>query len=79
MESALGLPSSFAQLDIDTQLERFRDKLSRQTGSADISQFKNPEAVDRLTTLYFARAQIASFSAGRSAAQTALTLLQSAR
>ncbi|TMV04914.1 DUF1217 domain-containing protein [Ruegeria sediminis] len=79
METALGLPKAFAQLDIDRQLEMFKDKLARLTGSPNLSQFSRPEALERLTTTYFARAQMAPFSAGNPAAQTALTLLQSIR
>ncbi|KUJ77901.1 flagellar protein [Ruegeria marisrubri] len=76
METALGLPKAFAQLDIDKQLEMFRDKLARQTGSPDISQFQLPEAVDRLMTTFFARAQAPPSSLSSVSARTALQLLQ---
>jgi len=75
METALGLPSSFAQLDIDRQVEVFRDRLARVTGSRDMSQFTDPEAVATLTDTYLARNQIAQFQATNSPAQTALILL----
>ncbi len=75
METALGLPASFAQLDIDKQLEVFQDRLSRETGSPDLSQFTDPDAVAKLTDTYFARSQIAGLQAVTSPAQTALILL----
>ncbi|MDA7964571.1 DUF1217 domain-containing protein [Ruegeria sp.] len=75
METALGLPSSFAQLDIDKQLEVFKDKLSRATGSGDLSQFTDPEAVADLTDRYLARDQINQLQSTISPAQTALILL----
>ncbi|WP_171209110.1 MULTISPECIES: DUF1217 domain-containing protein [unclassified Ruegeria] len=75
METALGLPSSFAQLDLDKQLEVFRDRLSRTTGSSEISQFTDPEVISDLTDTYLARAQIAEVQASISPAQTALILL----
>ena len=75
-ETAMGLPSSFSQLDLDKQVEVFRDKLQRATGSADISQFADPAAIEKLTTLYLARAQIRDLTAGMSSGATALTLLR---
>lgn len=75
METALGLPSSFAQLDIDKQLVVFKDRLSRLTGSEDLSQFTSTEAVEHLTDRYLARDQIAQVQNSISPAQTALILL----
>lgn len=75
METALGLPSSFGQLDIDKQLEIFRDKLSGLTGSGDLSQFSSDAAVETLTDTYLARRQIADLQSTISPAQTALILL----
>ncbi|MEX0327480.1 MAG: DUF1217 domain-containing protein [Ruegeria sp.] len=75
METALGLPSSFAQLDLDRQLGQFKERLARVTGSDDLAQFKDSEAVSKLTDTYLARNQIAQFQASFSPAQTALILL----
>lgn len=75
METALGLPTAFGQLDIDRQLVQFRDRLARVTGSDDLSQFSDPEAVGKLTDTYLARNQIAEVQATISPAQTALILL----
>ncbi len=75
METALGLPSSFAQLDIDRQLEVFKDRLAGLTGSDDLSQFSEETAVNLLTDQYLARRQIAQLQSTISPAQTALILL----
>lgn len=75
METALGLPTSFAQLDLDQQLGEFKDRLSNLTGSEDLAQFTDPEAVERLTDSYLARSQIAELQSTISPAQTALILL----
>ncbi|RLK00513.1 DUF1217 domain-containing protein [Ruegeria conchae] len=75
METALGLPRSFAQLDLDKQLEVFKDRLQRATGSSDLAQFTDIEAVEILTDTYLARSQIAQFQSVTSPAQTALILL----
>lgn len=75
METTLGLPSSFAQLDIDKQLNVFKDRLQRVTGSSNLSQFSDTEAVETLTDTYLARTQIAALQNTISPAQTALILL----
>ncbi|WP_170553200.1 DUF1217 domain-containing protein [Ruegeria atlantica] len=75
METALGLPSSFAQLDIDRQLEVFKDRLSGLTGSDDLAQFTDEAPVARLTDQYLARSQIAQLQNTISPAHTALILL----
>ncbi len=75
MERALGLPPSFAQLDLDKQVEVFRDRLARATGSDEISQFSDAETLSRFTDTYLARNQIAEVQSITSPAQTALILL----
>ncbi|MEM7320961.1 MAG: DUF1217 domain-containing protein, partial [Pseudomonadota bacterium] len=40
---ALGLPTGVSQVDIDKQVEIFREKLDRVTGSESIAQFSDPE------------------------------------
>lgn len=78
MQTALGLPSSFAQLDLDKQLSVFKARLSQLTGSDDLSQFTQPDAVSKLTDTYLARSQIAQIQSTISPAQTALILLGAA-
>ncbi len=75
METALGLPRSFAQLDLDKQLEVFKDRLHRAIGSSDLAQFKDIEAIEKLTDTYLTRSQIAQIQSVTSPAQTALILL----
>ncbi len=75
METALGLPASFAQIDLDRQLEVFKERLSGLTGSDDLAQFTDPNAVEKLTDTYLARNQIAQLQNTVSPAQTALILL----
>lgn len=77
-ETALGLPASFGQVDVDQQVEVFRDRSSDLLGTDAIAQFSDPDMIDKLITTYHARAQIAAFSGAGSSAATALVLLQSA-
>ncbi|MCW8843681.1 MAG: DUF1217 domain-containing protein [Rhodobacteraceae bacterium] len=74
-ETALGLPTGFGQLDIDQQLEVFRDKTSSFMGNGEVDQFTDPENVASLIERYLLMSQISN-SASTSSAQIALTLLQ---
>lgn len=76
-EVAFGLPSEFGQVDIDQQLEVFKETAQRRFGTDDLADFAAPETLEKLTQLYFLQDQIkqtASFSSG----SIALSLLQSA-
>ena len=75
-ETALGLPSAFAQLDIDKQLEILRDRTRAATGDDSVAQFATQEKRDRLLALYFARSSANSLAVGTSPASVALSLLQ---
>ncbi len=77
-ETALGLPASFGQIDIDQQHEILREKTRSVTGDDTITQFSIPANVERVTQLFLARSQIAASGNGASANANALTLLQSA-
>jgi hypothetical protein len=75
-ETALGLPSSVAQIDIDQQLEIFQDRAQSVFGSSSAAQFSDTEKIEDLVTQYLARAQIDALGSGASSAAIALTLLQ---
>lgn len=77
-ETALGLPSSVALLDIDHQLEIFRDRADRVLGDGEVSQFSGPDRLDKLNRLFLARSQIDTGVSGLSSGSIALTLLQNA-
>ena len=77
-ETAFGLPSEVAQIDIDKQLEIFRDRAISVMGEGEVAQFADPERLEKLTNLYLARSQIEAFGASTSSAANALTLLRAA-
>jgi hypothetical protein len=75
LETALGLPSGFGQLDIDKQLEVFRDKMQSRFGVKEINELAEPENMKKIIQTYLLQSQIqqsTSFGSG----QLALTLLQ---
>lgn len=75
-ETALGLPSSFGEIDIDKQLEIFKDRANSVLGDDSVAQFIDPQALEQLTTKYHARSQINLYASTNSSAATALSLLQ---
>lgn len=76
-QSAFGLPSSFASIDLDQQLATMKDRADRNLGSDKVAQFSDPAKVDDLIKLLLLRSQaqqVASVSSGAAA----LSLLQTA-
>lgn len=73
-EGALGLPPSFARIDLDRQLEMFRDKAERAFGTGDLADFGDPDLRDRVIQRFLLRSQISEVT--QVPGQTALSLLQ---
>ncbi len=76
-EKALNLPSSIGQIDIDQQLQVFKDRAVSVFGSDKFDQFLDDEARQNVITKFILRDQIDSFGKGFSSGSIALTLLQS--
>ncbi|GAA6180581.1 DUF1217 domain-containing protein [Shimia sp. NS0008-38b] len=74
METTFNLPSSFGTLDIDLQLETFRDRMEGITGDGEVSQFANEEVRDQIVQRYLLMSQISNTQT-YSSNQIALTLL----
>ncbi len=77
-EGALGLPSSFATLDIDRQLETLQDKTAALFGTPGVSQFSDPAQMEKLVRLFLVRAELAGGGGTVSGQSVALQLLQGA-
>ncbi|RBI84620.1 flagellar protein [Rhodosalinus halophilus] len=77
VETALGLPKSFGQQDLDRQLETFRDRSARLFGSPDIAAFADPEVRERVIRQFLLQSEIGRVPATTPGA-TALALLESA-
>lgn len=76
-ETALGVPTSFGQLDIDRQLEIFQDRARDQLGIDTLSDLQSEEATEDFIRRYLLRDQVSAFQV-QSSSSVALTLLQSA-
>lgn len=75
-ESALNLPSSFGQIDLDQQLKVFQDRAKRVFGTDDLVRFSEPELLEDIITKFVVRDQINANSAAFSSSSVALMLLQ---
>lgn len=74
-ETALGLPQSFGQLDLDRQLDVLKTRAARQLDVSDPAQLADPEIQDQLIRRFLLRDQTNSFAVQSSQA-IALSLLQ---
>lgn len=75
-EVALGLPASFGKIDIDQQMETFREKTRVATGDDSVGQFRDRDAIRKVTELYLARSQISARSSSFTSQTIALSLLR---
>ena len=74
-ETALSLPDGIAKLDLDKQLELFKDRAASRLGLTDLSDLSDQATRSKLVETFLLQDQIKSFSR-QSPAATALTLLQ---
>lgn len=77
-EKAFGLPASFGAIDIDKQVETLKDRTKAAFGSDAVSQFTDPEKLEKLVQRFLIRSEVDAGTAALSSGQVALTLLQSA-
>ncbi|WP_010141278.1 DUF1217 domain-containing protein [Oceanicola sp. S124] len=57
-ETAFGLPTSFGQIDLDQQLEVFKDRAEQILGSDDPADFDDEDLQDKLVRTYMLRDQL---------------------
>ena len=74
-QTAFGFPSSFAAIDLDKQLEQFKDRAQATFGTDNLADFTSPEHQEKLIRLYMIRSEANAF-ATYSGASAALSLLQ---
>lgn len=61
-QTAMGLPSNTATLDIDQQLGIFKSRAKSTFGSESVSQFTNPAAMDALIKKFLIRSEVNNFT-----------------
>ncbi|SFD35103.1 DUF1217 domain-containing protein [Tropicimonas isoalkanivorans] len=77
-ETAFNLPSSFSSLNIDDQLEVFRDKASREFGEDSIRQFSEPEQREKLIRTFLLRKDLNESLGAMTSNNIALMIISSA-
>lgn len=75
-ERALNLPTAIGQIDIDQQLDVFKERARDVFGSDDLEQFATAEAREDAITKFIVRDQLTGLGGGFSSTSIALTLLQ---
>ncbi len=75
-QSALGLPDSFASIDLDKQLKTIEARAETTFGNNTVAQFKDPAKIERLVQLFLLRSEAAQTSAQTFRGASVLGLLQ---
>lgn len=76
-ETALGLPSQLAAIDLDQQLGEFQEKAQAVFGTSDPADFTDEALQEKLIRNFLVRAELQNAATGTSGGTVALTLLQS--
>ena len=74
-QTALGLPKSFASIDIDQQLSVLKSRTAAAFGAETVAQFKDPARIEALVRRYITRAEMQDQGAASSSSAIALQLL----
>jgi len=75
VQTALGLPSQIASVDLDQQLETFKDRAQSLFGTDKVSDFTDPDIQETITRLFLVRAS-APTDGGFTSQNIALSLLR---
>lgn len=76
-EKALGLPSETVGVDIDRQLDMFRDKSQKLFGTTNPTDFVDPDLQEKLVRNFLVRADLSGAASTNLRGTVALSLLQS--
>lgn len=75
-QKALNFPSSFANIDIDKQVEALQEKAARIYGDASVSQFAAPEKLEKLIRNFIVQSELDTVNLSAVRGETALSLLK---
>jgi hypothetical protein len=76
MQTALGLPQSFASIDLDQQLKVFKDRAESFFGTSDMGAFTDPAKVENVLRLFLLRSQSQAGAGPATGQSAALAILQ---
>jgi hypothetical protein len=75
-QTAFGLPSSFAAIDLDQQVSVMKERTRAAFGKDSISQFSEPAKLETLVRRFLVRSEMQDLGTGSSPAAIALILLR---
>jgi hypothetical protein len=75
-QKALGLPSNIGGVDLDRQLQTYREKAEKIFGSDTVGQFTDPAKVDSLVRRFLLRSEAEASGSGAGSGALALQMLQ---
>jgi Protein of unknown function (DUF1217) len=75
-QTAVGLPKSFAAIDLDQQVAVLRSRVEAAFGSDKVSQFSDPKQMEALSRRFLLRSDTQGLSAATSPGSIALQLLR---
>ncbi|MDM7931832.1 DUF1217 domain-containing protein [Tabrizicola sp.] len=76
VQTALGLPKSFATIDLDQQVSVLKTRTEAAFGEASVSQFSDPAKMEALVRRFVLRSELQAEGMGSSPAAIALQLLR---
>lgn len=76
VQTAMGLPKSFASIDLDRQVAILQDRVGSVFGARTVSQFSDPAKMDALVRRFLFRAEAQEQAINSSPAAVALALLR---
>lgn len=77
-QTAFGLPSAFAGIDLDQQVETLRTKAADALGDGEVAQFEDPVQVEKLVKRFLLLGQMAELQSASTSGSVALQLLAAA-
>lgn len=77
MRTALNLPEEISSLDVDQQLEIYKEKSKSLYGTDDLTTLIEGDGLEKLTKNYIVRAELVDGITSNTSTSPALTLLQS--
>ena len=78
-QTAMGLPDSLAQIDVDQQLSIFQARAERQFGVDSLKDFLEPDKMNELRRRFLAMSSLSNDTGFASSTSIAATLLASAQ
>lgn len=75
VQVALGLPEGTGALDLDRQLQLYRDRAASTFGDTGVSQFADPAKMEKLVRTYLLRSEVATMGLATAGSNAVLMMM----